>query len=261
MRFKRPIAAVLGAGAALATMVAVPTPSQAIVGGTNVPPNGYPFMASVQDGGFHFCGGSVIANRWVLTAAHCVPDGNAAGLTVRVGSNNNTSGGVVRVVDLVKVHPSFDGTYHDAALLRLTQDVPLVGVSKIALANSPANDSLEAQGTPVVVAGWGDFNPATMGLLASSTLKEATVNVVNDQNCQGSTTSMEALTTVCAAATGKDSCQGDSGGPLFWKSGASRIQIGVVSHGFLCAVPQNPGVYSEVNNTSIRDFIRTWAGV
>lgn len=260
MRFKRSIVAVLSSGLALAAIVAVPAPSQAIVGGTNVPPNGYPFMASVQDGGYHFCGGSVIANQWVLTAAHCVPDGNAAGLTVRVGSNNNTSGGAVRVVDQVKVHPSFDGTYHDAALLHLASAVPAT-VTKITLSNSPANDNLEAQGTPVVVAGWGDFNPATMGLLASSTLKEATVNVVNDQNCQGSTTSLEAVTTVCAAATGKDSCQGDSGGPLFWKSGTARIQIGVVSHGFLCAVPQSPGVYSEVNNASIRSFITQWAGV
>ncbi|MEY2470045.1 MAG: trypsin [Actinomycetota bacterium] len=259
MRLKRSLiaAALLGA---VTAVVAVPTPSQAIVGGTNVPPNGYPFMASIQSGGAHFCGGSVIANQWVLTAAHCVPDGNPSGLTVRVGSNTNTSGGTVIGVTEVRVHPSFDGTYHDAALLKLASSVPLT-ITKITLSNSPTNDNLEANGTPVVVAGWGDFNPATMGLLAGSALKEATVNVVDDQGCQGSTTSLAAVTTVCAAAFGKDSCQGDSGGPLFWKSGTQRIQIGIVSHGFLCAIPQNPGVYSEVNNASIRAFITQYAGV
>ena len=259
MRLTRLLTGAAFVGAIAAFLVPM-TPSQAIVGGTNVPANGYPFMASIQSGGAHFCGGSVIANTWVLTAAHCVPDGNAAGLTVRVGSNNNTSGGTVINVTAVKVHPNFDGTYHDAALLQLQNAVPLT-VTKIALSNSPANDNLEANGTPVVVAGWGDFNPATMGLLAGSALKEATVNVVDDQGCQGSTTSLAAVTTVCAAAFGKDSCQGDSGGPLFWKSGTSRIQVGIVSHGFLCAIPQNPGVYSEVNNASIRAFITQWAGV
>ena len=259
MRLKRSLIAAALAGAAL--VIAAPaTPSQAIVGGTTVASGAYPFMASIQSSGSHFCGGSVIAPRWVLTAAHCVPDGNAAGLTVRVGSNVNNSGGTVIAVDAVRVHPNFDGTYHDAALLQLHAAVP-TAVKAITLSNAPANDNLELNGTPVTVAGWGDFNPATMGLLARPQLKEAVVKVVDDNGCQGSTTSTAAITTVCAAAPGKDSCQGDSGGPLFWKSGTTRIQIGIVSHGFFCAVPQNPGVYSEVNNASIRAFITQYAGV
>jgi trypsin len=177
-----------------------------------------------------------------------------------VGSNNNTSGGTVIPVDQVKVHPNFDGTYHDAALLHLASSVP-VTIQKITLA-SAANDNLEAEGTPVVVAGWGDFNPVTMGLLASSTLNEVTVNVVSDANCgEGAEGSTAAITTVCAAALLKDSCQGDSGGPLFWKSGTQRIQIGIVSHGLLCAIPEFPGAYSEVNNASIRNFITQYSGV
>lgn len=217
-------------------------------------------MASVQNGGSHFCGGSVIANTWVLTAAHCVPDGNPAGLTVRVGSNNNTSGGTVVPVVSVKVHPQFDGTYYDAALLQLAASVP-ASIQKITLA-SAANDSLEANGTPVVVAGWGDFNPLTMGLLATSTLNEATLNVVDDATCgETSGDALAASTVVCASAFLKDSCQGDSGGPLFWKSGSQRIQIGIVSHGFLCAIPSFDGAYSEVNNASIRAFITQHSGV
>ncbi|MBA2607879.1 MAG: serine protease [Actinobacteria bacterium] len=259
MRLKRSLIAIALLGAVFA--VASPaTPSQAIVGGTNVAAGAYPFMASVQSRGSHFCGGSVIAPQWVLTAAHCVPDSNAAGLTVRVGSNNNTSGGTVIGVTQVLVHPSFNGTYHDAALLKLVGAVP-TSVKAITLSNAPANDNLEVTGTPVTVAGWGDFNPATLGLLAGPTLKEAAVKVVDDNACHGTTTGTAAITTVCAAAPGKDSCQGDSGGPLFWKSGTTRIQIGIVSHGFLCAVPENPGRYSEVNNASIRAFITQYAGV
>ena len=251
--------AVLFSMLVLGVTVLAASPSQAIVGGSAAPAGAYSFMASVQSDGFHFCGGSVIANQWVLTAAHCVPDGNASGLTVRVGSNNNTSGGSVIGVDAVRVHPSFDGTYHDAALLHLVSSVPAT-IQKITLATT-ANDNLEAEGTPVVVAGWGDFNPVTMGLLAGPTLNETTLSVVNDTNCYGDTDSLGARTTVCAEALLKDSCQGDSGGPLFWKSGTQRIQIGIVSHGFLCAIPAFPGSYSEVNNASIRSFITQHAGV
>ncbi|MEY2425564.1 MAG: trypsin [Actinomycetota bacterium] len=257
MRFPRSVVALL-AGAALGVTVFTAAPSHAIVGGSNA--GSYPFMASVQSGGAHFCGGSVIANTWVLTAAHCVPDGSASGLTVRVGSNNNTSGGTVIPVTAVKVHDRFDGTYFDAALLQLASSVP-ANVTKITLAGA-ANDNLEAEGTPVVVAGWGDINPVTQGLLAPATMKEAPLSVVSDANCgEGAAGSDAALTTVCAEALLKDSCQGDSGGPLFWKSGTQRIQIGIVSHGLLCAIPGFPGAYSEVNNASIRQFIFNNTGV
>jgi trypsin len=260
MHLKRSLLGALVAASAFIAPFLVTAPTHAIVGGSAVPNGAYSFMASVQSGGSHFCGGSVIASQWVLTAAHCVPDGSAAGLTVRVGSNNNTSGGTVIPVSAVKVDPAYSGGYFDAALLQLASAVPS-NIQKITLANA-ADDNLEAAGTPVVVAGWGDFNPVTMGLLASSTLNEATVDVVSDADCgEGAEGSAAALTTVCASALLKDSCQGDSGGPLFWKSGTQRIQIGIVSHGFLCAIPGFPGAYSEVNNSQIRGFITQWTGV
>lgn len=243
----------------LAVFALVPVaPAEAIVGGSTVPNGAYPFMASVQDGGYHFCGGSIIAPGWVLTAAHCVPDGKAAGLSVVVGTNNNGNGSGRRVsVTQVLVHPSYRDNTHDAALLRLASTVTQ---APIRLADA-ADDHLEAHGTPVTVAGWGDWNPATMGLLAGAQLKEAQLDVVDDARCFGDPSGIDAKTGVCAQALGKDSCQGDSGGPLFWKSGNQRIQIGVVSYGFFCAVPESPGVYSEVNYAAIRDWIRTNAGV
>jgi trypsin len=234
-------------------------PSQAVVGGSTVPNGAYPFMASLQSNGSHFCGGSVIKSDWVLTAAHCVSNGSAAGLSVVVGTNNNSNGSGTRItVAEVRVHPQYaSNPDFDAALLRLSSAAP---VGAITLSGA-GDDNLEADGAPVTVAGWGDITPVTLGLLAGPNLLEAALNIVGDQNCMGSTTSTEAITTVCAASFLKDSCQGDSGGPLFAKIGSQRIQVGIVSRGLLCAIPTQPGLYSEVNNASIRTFISSNAGV
>lgn len=248
----------LAAGAALGLTAA---PASAVVGGTAAPAGAYDFTASLQDGDFAFCGGSVIAAQWVLTAAHCVPDGNAAGLSVVVGTVDNSNGsGERRAVAEVRVHPEYDAdaSTSDVALLRLATPT---SVAPIALATA-ADDALEADGAPVTVTGWGDQTPlAGGGLLTTSKLRQVDLAIVDDQECGDANGGFDAATGVCAAAFLKDSCQGDSGGPLFATSGGRRIQVGVVSYGLGCGVPTFPGVYAEVNETGIRDFIRTTAGV
>ena len=256
----RRLAALFAALACSAFLTAVARPASAVVNGSAAPNGAYPFMASLQDRtGFAFCGGSVISSTWVLTAAHCVVDENpnGSGLQVVVGTNTlgNGSGTTINVVE-VKVHPAYANSAHDVALLRLAS---AAGVSPIRVAGA-GDDGLEAAGTPVKVAGWGDTLP-TLGLFSTNTLQEADLNVVSDNECGQTNIGFDGPTGVCAAALLKDSCQGDSGGPLFAGSGASRVQIGVVSYGQSCALPKFPGVYSELNNTAIRNFISATAGV
>jgi trypsin len=237
------------------------SPASAVVGGKPAPVGAYDFTASVQDGTFAFCGGSVIASTWVLTAAHCVPDGSAKGLSVVVGTVDNSNGsGQRRQVAEVIVHPKYDArrSTSDVALLRLAAPT---SVAPIALSTA-ADDALEAAGAPVTVTGWGDRTPlAGGGLLTTNRLQEVDLSVVGDRACGNANSGFDAATGVCAEGFLKDSCQGDSGGPLFARTPGGLKQVGVVSYGLGCGVPTFPGVYSEVNETGIRDFIRQHAGV
>ncbi len=93
-------------------------------------------------------------------------------------------------------------------------------------------------------------------------MREAKVPVVSDTSVkQTYGSSYVPSLMVAAGATGKDTCQGDSGGPMFsYVFGSGYTQIGIISFGAGCGAPGHPGVYTEVNNSSVRSFITYWAG-
>ncbi|MDP2775330.1 MAG: serine protease [Nocardioides sp.] len=251
-------ALLVGVFALVASGLTLVTPAQAIVGGEFASPGEGRFMVSVQDrarrgSDAHFCGGSVVRKRWVLTAAHCVTDTKPKDLRLVVGRQNlDGSGGRALRVKRIVIHPRYASTgTHDVALLRTGRRV---GVPRIPLVRV-GNDSHEQSGAPLTVAGWG----TTFFLVGpiSPQLKKVDVRAVADEDCvTNGLMGFNPETEMCAEELGGDSCQGDSGGPLFGKNAKGKpVQVGVVSYGLGCATPLFPGVYAEVNSPPIRSFL------
>ncbi len=193
------------------------------------------------------CGGTIIADSWVLTAAHC-----GSQTTVRAGSNNTGSQTAYSVAQYIP-HPSYvsSTSAYDYALLRINGTFPS-NLIRAKLPDATVMQAVAKPGDPVITLGWGATSEGGSGTTA---LREVTLPVVSDTTCAASYNGSSAAgglrltpaVQICAglAAGGTDSCQGDSGGPLIASYNGSIYSIGVVSYGLGCARANYYGVYSE----------------
>lgn len=134
-----------------------PQPDGRIVGGEEIAIEDVPYQVSLQAPNSHICGGSIIAARWILTAAHCTSYQSAARLRVRIGSSQHNSGGTLHNVRRIVAHPAYDPWTidYDFALLELVDDVRLDNGTAQAI-GLPEQDEPVADDTPAQVSGWGN---------------------------------------------------------------------------------------------------------
>ncbi len=259
-----------------------------VVGGKPVPPDKYPWQVRLyesMDDTVGFCGGSIIADQWVLTAAHCLVDvTDPNDVVVGYGSTDREKTTKVAAAAIFVDKAYLAGQKADLALIKLKAPIP--NARSIGVADPAADKDLLPDGAAVTVIGWGatwdtaafdgfmhdiKANRSTRKLFSSrqinapQLLHEVEIKVIDPQSCKATYQALNypdwsiGETEICATDPegGKDSCYGDSGGPLVVPAhnSAGYVQVGIVSWGPQCGNPMYPGVYTRVS--SFTDWIRT----
>jgi len=238
----------------------MPNRATRIVGGQETEVNEYPWQVGLvfPSSKVPWCGGSIISDRHIMTAAHCTAGKSISSISVLLGEHDTTdSVADIRTISAITDHPSYNASNswaYDFSILTLS--TPITFNRVMAPVCLPAVSSLYT-GEVATVTGWGT---TSFGGSLSGKLQEVDVTVTSNAQCN---TAYSAFGLgiedyhICAADPGESACQGDSGGPISHTENGRSAMIGVVSWGAGCAEPGYPGVYARV--TEVKDWIKRTA--
>ncbi|XP_042210578.1 uncharacterized protein LOC121858311 isoform X2 [Homarus americanus] len=218
-----------------------------IIGGEIVDVGEFPWQVRLNIQPGIMCSGTLIGPSWVLTAAHCFPDGRLIETEVSLGDHDLgvvEPGSVVTRAKSVVVHQEFDSfsMNNDIAVLELQEPVTFTDRIKpicLATLEETPNNGL------AVSSGWGH---QSYGGSKSDILQKVTLDVITNEYCDTLYAGFYEITEnmICTYTQNKDACQGDSGGPLVAQIGGYWKLIGTVSFGYRCAWKESPGIFARV---------------
>ncbi|KAJ2949579.1 hypothetical protein O0L34_g15497 [Tuta absoluta] len=227
-----------------------------IIGGTQVPENSHIYyqagiVITLLTGWTSVCGGSLVSNTRVLTAAHCWYDGRnqARQFTIVLGSTRLFNGGKRIVTTDVVMHPSWN-------TVEFTHDIAMVAIPRVQFTNNIlpvvlptlANMNQNFAGMSGVVSGYGKTSDAQSTVPPTTSLYQTTVKIMTNTECQKSYDFNIHVGHLCTSGVGVvGTCDGDSGGPLTVVYNNARTLVGIVSFGLGDACQSTyPSVYTRV---------------
>ncbi|XP_067255107.1 mast cell protease 4-like [Chanodichthys erythropterus] len=217
-----------------------------IVNGTKAKRHSRPYMVSLQEFGDHICGGFLISDQFVLTAAHCW--NKYDNLMVVVGAHDlkkSKSSDHIRVKSYIP-HPNYRPTnkphHHDADIMLLKLEKRVKLNNKVGVIPLPKKGEDVKADTACSVAGWGDLVTNGSG---SNLLMEAKVSVMNNTECRNRWGALYSVSQMICVYGYGGSCNGDSGGPLV----CGNTAVGITSFGSRrhCNSPKQPEVYTKIS--------------
>ncbi|XP_053329469.1 coagulation factor IX [Spea bombifrons] len=235
-------------------------PDVRIVGGTDSLRGEFPWQVQlVNKEKVGFCGGSIVNEKWIVTAAHCFI--TVGEFTVTAGEHNtevNDGTEQYREVAKIIVHPTYNASRskfnNDIALLELEKPLELNDyVRPICIGNKDFTESLMKSQQFSIVTGWGDVRyrgrPAII-------LQKLAVPYINRAACKSSSRSTVSINMFCAGYPdqSRDACEGDSGGPHATEYKTFWFLTGITSWGEKCAEKDRYGVYTRLSRYT--DWIR-----
>ncbi|NXK65279.1 GRAA protein, partial [Sylvietta virens] len=232
-----------------------------IIGGYEVKPHSRPFMAQIKGPRGIICGGALIKENWVLTAAHCKVEKSKVVLGAHSSKKSEKEQQIFQIAKHIH-YPCYDPTTNenDIMLLQLQGRAKLgKAVHPIAL---PTSDTDPKPGTVCTVAGWGKTSNRLNK--PSAALMEVNITVIRREICNdrnhynGKPVITESMICAGAKSGGKDSCDGDSGGPLR----CNNEMKGITSFGKpkSCGKANGPGVYTRLTKRYLEWIRKTIGG-